>query len=127
MRLLVALLLVAAVLHTQLAEGCYCHHEARHEAAHAGSPHGDLPDAERGGHPTPTPSPCNGCAHCEQGDPVGLRVEAPLDVNPADQVIAWGAPAAEVLSAALRPAARLVTTPPDCGRSLLACGTLLRI
>jgi hypothetical protein len=148
MRLLVALLLVASVLHTQLAVGCHCHHEAGDASAHTGCQHGDLFDrhddhsdhighGSHNGlfgatcdhdHPLPAPKPCDGCAECEQGDPVGLRMEASFDCAEAALLVTWTASAPIESSQCF--CCRLLdkqATVPDGVRLLLACGTLLRI
>lgn len=128
MRFLTALLLIASVLHAQLAVGCHCHHEGQEEATHVGCHHGELfgEHAEHD-HPSPTPKPCDGCAECEQGDPVGLRIEASPELGAASLLTVWTAPPVELLSAIVRHSQHRQSAPPDGVRSLLACGTLLRI
>jgi hypothetical protein len=128
MRLLIALLLVASVLHTQLAVGCHCHHEGQEAATHVGCQHdeffGEHADHD---HPLPAPTPCDGCAECEKGDPVGLRIEASPELGVASLLTVWTAPPVELLSTTVRHSQHQQSAPPDGARSLLACGTLLRI
>lgn len=128
MRFLVALMLVASVLHMQLAVGCHCHHEGQEVATHAGCQHGELFSEHAGHeHPTPAPTPCDGCAECEKGDPVGLRIEASPELGIASFLTVWTAPPVELLSVTFRHLQHRQSATPDGVRSLLACGTLLRI
>ena len=128
MRFLVALLLVASVLHTQLAVGCHCHHEGHDEAAHGDCLHGvsfevheDHRDDSR------SSNPCDGCAECEKGDPVAVRMAASPDGSPSVELTVWMAPPAKATSGVVQHERNNAAPPPAGVRSLLACGTLLRI
>ena len=135
MRLLVALLLVASVLHTQLAVGCHCQHETccdecvvEHVGCQHGPHHGH--GSLSGGechHGQPIPVPCDGCPECEASDPVGLRMEASSELDGAALLTVWTAPPVEGSPTIRRLSQHRPSTPPDGVRSLLACGTLLRI
>ena len=128
MRSLVALLLTASVLHAQLAVGCHCQCEGEADATHAGCQHDELFSEHAGhDHPLPAPSPCDGCAECEQGDPVGLRMEASSELGDASLLTVWTEPPVEVLSKTVRPTQNRQSALSDGVRSLFACGTLLRI
>lgn len=142
MRPFAVLLLVASVLHSQLAMGCHCMHETNGVSAHDGCRHGGLFDGHSGhgghsglfgaicdhDHPLPAPQPCDGCAECEKGDPVGLRMGASSDLAEVTSVVTWAAliPAGNSQDA-VRWLLRKPSTVPDGARSLLESGTLLRI
>ena len=139
MRSLVALLLVASVLHTQLAVGCHCQHETgcdTCEAEHAACEPSCLWHADRHGHGAaglicdqdhPAPMPCDGCPQCAAADPIGLRLEASSDLDAPVQLSVWVMSSVELLSTTVRHSRRRQSAPPDGVPSLLACGTLLRI
>lgn len=146
MRAVLALLLVASVLHTQLAVGCHCQQafDAESHGAdvgdccnwHCGAADGHRHPADHDGdsakagateHHIPAHPPCDNCPDCKAGDPIGLRMEGASELGGGSLIAVWTPTPAKAVLAWVRHA-QYRQSSPACGvRSLLACGMLLRI
>lgn len=146
MRSLVALMLVASVLQAQLAVGCHCQHEfdceshsadaAEHCYWHGDDIGGHVHHVHHSGnsaefcdeeHPIPAHHQCDGCPECKAADPVGLRMEASSELDISAPLTVWVSHPIEGMLNSRQISPHRQSPSPDGPRSLLACGTLLRI